>query len=260
MDNLSKHELAAEKKEMILACDDIGELRGHLIKGSFTSVDLVLFFAERCFTIGRKMEYTAEEMFEAAFEKAKRCDAERAEGDATSLPYLHGIPISVKDCLQTKGKSSTIGCAFRSEKVATENASCIQAILDAGAIPLVKGSMPFGGLSYHTSNLIWGTAKNYFDPSRSCGGSSGGEAGFVSSWCVPLAIGTDLGGSIRVPAHFNGIIGFKPTQKRLSYRGAVEAKEQGYVMNSAHFMAVAGPLARSTRDCTEFFKLQCDPQ
>lgn len=100
---------------------------------------------------------------------------------------------------------------MRADKVADEDASCIKKILEAGAIPIIKGNMPFGGLAIHTSNFIWGTAKNYYDNSRSCGGSSGGEGGLVSSWCIPISIGTDVGGSIRVPSAFNGVCGFKPT-------------------------------------------------
>ena len=84
-------------------------------------------------------------------------------------------------------------------------------ILKAEAIPLVRGNLPQAALSVHSVNKIWGRAKNPYDQERSCGGSSGGDAGLVASRCVPLGIGTDIGGSIRIPAAFNGIVGFKPT-------------------------------------------------
>ena len=82
---------------------------------------------------------------------------------------------------------------------------------DAGAIILVRSNVPQGGLSMHSENYVWGTAINPYSKERSCGGSSGGDGGLVASRCVPLGIGTDIGGSVRIPAHFNGIMGFRPS-------------------------------------------------
>jgi Asp-tRNA(Asn)/Glu-tRNA(Gln) amidotransferase A subunit family amidase len=97
---------------------------------------------------------------------------------------------------------------------------------------------------------------NPFDKSRSCGGSSGGDAGLVASRCVPIALGSDIGGSIRIPANFNGIVGFKPTQNRLTYIGGNSARATGFDQGMGHFQASGGPLAHSVRDCIEFFKIQ----
>lgn len=97
-------------------------------------------------------------------------------------------------------------------KVGESDAAAINPIIkDGGAIPLIRGNVPQAALSIHTTNLIWGTAQNFYNRDRSCGGSSGGDGGLVASRCVPIAIGSDIGGSIRVPATFNGIVGFKPT-------------------------------------------------
>ena len=79
----------------------------------------------------------------------------------------------------------------------------------------------------------------------------------MSARCVPLALGSDVGGSIRIPATFNGVTGFKPTQTRISYKGACDARLSDYTPNSAHLMAVGGPLAHSVNDCLEVFKIQC---
>ena len=93
-----------------------------------------------------------------------------------------------------------------------KDAVCILPIIKFGrAIPIIRGNVPQGALSIHTTNNIWGTAKNPHDQERTCGGSSGGDAGLVSARCAPIAIGSDIGGSIRIPATFNGIVGFKPT-------------------------------------------------
>lgn len=79
----------------------------------------------------------------------------------------------------------------------------------------------------------------------------------MSARCVPLALGSDVGGSIRIPATFTGVTGFKPTQTRISYKGACDARLSDYTPNSAHLMAVGGPLAHSVNDCLEVFKIQC---
>ena len=128
-------------------------------------------------------------------------------------------------------------------------------LLKAGAIPLVRGNVPQGALSIHSSNPIWGCAKNPHDQDRSCGGSSGGDAGLVASRCVPIAMGSDIGSSIRIPAHFCGVVGFKPTQGRISPKGMNAALTLNFDSSWGHFMPVAGPLAHSVRDCVEFFKI-----
>jgi len=120
---------------------------------------------------------------------------------------------------------------------------------------LVRGNVPQAALSIHTTNFIWGRAKNPYDNERSCGGSSGGDGGLVASRCVPAAVGSDVGGSIRIPATFNGITGFKPTQGRISYKGAIDANLNKVTANGAHLPAVAGPLAHSVADCVQMFKI-----
>ena len=105
------------------------------------------------------------------------------------------------------------------ENVAEEDAVTVSILKEAGAIILVKGNIPQILLSYNSQNRIWGLAMNPFDKSRTCGGSSGGDAALVSSRCVPMAIGTDLGGSVRIPSEFNGVFGFKPTPHRISNIG-----------------------------------------
>jgi Asp-tRNA(Asn)/Glu-tRNA(Gln) amidotransferase A subunit family amidase len=98
--------------------------------------------------------------------------------------------------------------------VAEKDAEIVNMMKSEGAIPIVRGSCPQLCWSGHTENSIFGVAKNPYDETRTTSGSSGGDAALVSSKCVPFAIGTDIGGSIRGPAAANGIIGFKPTSQR----------------------------------------------
>ena len=129
---------------------------------------------------------------------------------------MHGIPFSIKDYLNSKGDRTTAGCVHLASMPRLESAACIVPILEAGGIPICKGNTPQACFNIHAYNFLWGTAQNIYDRTRSCAGSSGGDAGLVSSRCVPIAMGTDIGGSIRFPAHFTGICGFKPTGNRIS--------------------------------------------
>ena len=107
--------------------------------------------------------------------------------------------------------------------------------------------MPQSALSIHTNNRIWGEAKNPLNQSRTCGGSSGGEAGLISAKCIPLGIGSDIGGSIRFPAAFCGIYGFKPTQTRTSGKGMVPANKARFKVFK-QLTGCAGPLGLCVDD------------
>ena len=113
-----------------------------------------------------------------------------------TLPFLHGIPVSVKEQFEMKGLLSTVGCAMLNQR-ATEDSECVVPWLEAGVIPLVRGNLPQGALSIHSTNLIWGTARNFWDNDRSCGGSSGGDGGGsremnqVGRLCASLLFGKE---------------------------------------------------------------------
>jgi Asp-tRNA(Asn)/Glu-tRNA(Gln) amidotransferase A subunit family amidase len=123
---------------------------------------------------------------------------------------LHGIPVSIKELFSMKGLLSTVGTAMLDHKRSTDS-ECVLPLTEAGAIPIIRGNVPQAALSYHSDNYVWGRAQNVYQRERSCGGSSGGDAGLVAARCVPMALGSDVGGSIRIPATFNGVTGFKPT-------------------------------------------------
>lgn len=226
------------------------------MKGNLTSVDLVNWFGELAQTKGREMCLTTQENFRNALDMARKCDLEREEArkKGKELPFMHGIPFSVKDYLEMEGFMTNIGLSFMTEAAET-NAAALQPILLAGGIPFVRGNVPQAGASIHASNMIWGEAKNSWHPERSAGGSSGGDGSMVNARIAPIAIGTDIGGSIRIPAHFNGIVGFKPTGGRISQKGIMFPTKERFESAMIYLYTCAGPLARSVRDCVEFFKL-----
>lgn len=171
---------------------------------------------------------------------------------------MHGIPFSVKDQINMKGKLSTIGCAYLCDDRALDDAVVVKLFQRAGGIPLVRGNCPQLALSLHTNNLIWGEAKNPYDNERSCGGSSGGDAGLIATRCVPLGIGTDIAGSIRLPAAFCGVCGFKPTQTRFSRKGQAEARKERFNQFN-HLVSTAGALGKTVDDLIIGTQIQCDP-
>ena len=172
------------------------------------------------------------------------------------MPFLHGIPISIKDFYDQKGVITRAGTAIRNKK-AKYDAACVVPLLKAGAIPIVRGNVPQAGVSIHAENPVFGCATNPYDSERSCGGSSGGDAGLVASRCVPIAIGTDVGGSVRIPATFTGTVGFKPTSNRISHKGYKTGSTSDFDYYVGHYRPAIGPMAKSVRDCVEFFKIQC---
>jgi len=114
------------------------------------------------------------------------------------------------------------------------------------------------GLS-ESVNRIWGRSRNPWDLDRSPGGSSGGDAALVAAGCVPLSVSADGAGSIRIPACCNGIVGFKPTPQRLTFKGCMRPKKDDRFGSSLVVPAVIGPMARSVEDCALFMKAICSP-
>ncbi|XP_068223191.1 fatty-acid amide hydrolase 1-like [Palaemon carinicauda] len=135
-----------------------------------------------------------------------------------SLP-LYGLPVSIKDNFQVQGLDTTHGLAKYLYQSASCHATLVQSLLALGAIPFCKTNIPQTLLSYRCSNPVWGETVNPFNTQRTCGGSSGGEAALIGAGGSILGLGSDTGGSIRIPAHFCGVVGIKPTSGRLSSKG-----------------------------------------
>ncbi|KAL8178747.1 UNVERIFIED_CONTAM: hypothetical protein K2H54_056063, partial [Gekko kuhli] len=134
---------------------------------------------------------------------------------------LFGVPISIKDSIGCKGHDSTLGLVKRLQKPVTADAVVIQVLKHQGAIPFVKTNVCQSLMNYDCSNLIFGQTVHPVDHTKTPGGSSGGEGALIKSGGSILGIGTDIGGSIRIPAAFCGICGFKTTGNRISKRGIV---------------------------------------
>jgi amidase len=174
--------------------------------------------------------------------------AENAVMHGESLGLLHGVPVTVKDSFDIAGLPTLCGSRFRLGHQAAQDAAAVARLRAAGAIILGKTNTPEFLSNYETDNYITGRTNNPWNLERTPGGSSGGEAAAIASFCSAGGIGSDGGGSIRIPAHFCGIAGLKPTPGRISAHGHFP------VMNHpVGLLSVAGPLARSAEDLRLLF-------
>ncbi len=154
---------------------------------------------------------------ELSLKYAAQADAALAAGE--TIGPLHGVPMTLKDSLDTFDFVSTWGSEGRAKFRPARDATCVARLRDAGAILVGKTNTPEFTLSFQTDNNLFGRTNNPYDLNRTPGGSSGGAAALIAARAIPFDIGTDTGGSIRLPAHFSGISGIKPTSGRVPSTG-----------------------------------------
>jgi amidase len=154
---------------------------------------------------------------DSATAQAKKADEALAKGEVVGP--LHGVPFTVKDSIENAGVITSGGTTGRAEYVAEKDATVSARMKEAGAILLGHTNVPEFVMAYESANLVYGQTNNPYDLSRTPGGSSGGESALIASGGSPLGLGSDSGGSIRLPAHFAGIAGIKPTSGRVPRTG-----------------------------------------
>jgi Asp-tRNA(Asn)/Glu-tRNA(Gln) amidotransferase A subunit family amidase len=176
--------------------------------------------------------------------------AERAVLAGAALGPLHGLPIAFKDLTKTKGRRTTQGSKVFEHWVPDEDAVVVERLAAAGAILVGKTTTPEFAYSGFTESPLWGITRNPWRPSQTPGGSSGGSAVAVATGCVPLAEGSDAGGSIRLPAAWCGVVGMKPSLGRIPF----DVLESHYC-DIFHF----GPLAHSVEDAALFLNAAAGP-
>jgi amidase len=174
-----------------------------------------------------------------AIAQAKAADEALARGDV--LGPLHGVPITIKDCFEVAGVRTTAGAKRLSDHVPEEDAATVSRLRKAGAVILGKTNVPIYAGDWQSYNEIFGTTNNPWDLDATPGGSTGGGAAAVASGLSYLSLGSDIGGSIRIPSTFCGLYGHKPTLNILPYRGHIPRRH-------APLLTVAGPIARSPED------------
>lgn len=176
-----------------------------------------------------------------ALERAREMEGAVMRGEA--LGALHGVPVTIKDTFDVAGLRSTSGSRLRAERVPEEDARAVARLRAAGAIILGKTNVPEMALTYDSDNPVFGRTNNPHDYTRTPGGSSGGEAASIAARLSPVGLGSDLVGSIRIPAHFCGIFGLKTTSATVEGDGHCPE-----MIGSLRHAASFGPIARSVLD------------
>lgn len=175
-------------------------------------------------------------------------DAEEAVMRGDRLGALHGIPVTIKDTIETAGLRTTSGSKMRAEYVPPHDAPAVARLKAAGSIVLGKTNAAEMAMDYTADNPVFGRTNHPQNANLTPGGSSGGEAVAIATGMSPGGLGSDLAGSIRIPAHFCGIAGLKPTTGRVPGEGQFPTSSGPYSLG-----AVIGPLARTVRDLRTLF-------
>jgi len=207
-----------------------------------SSEEVVKACLQRIDDVNTKLNAVVQLTPDTAMEQAREADAALACGDIKGL--LHGIPMTIKDSFDTAGMISTSGTEGRATFVPDQDATVVARLRAAGAILLGKTNTPELTLAGETDNFVYGRTNNPYDLSRTPGGSSGGPAAIVATGGSPLDLGSDTAGSIRIPAHYCGIAGIKPTSGRVSRTGHIISFDMG----ALDALTQIGPMARFVED------------
>ncbi|KAK4056794.1 hypothetical protein OIO90_002043 [Microbotryomycetes sp. JL221] len=230
-------------------------------KQGWTATNVIVVYISRAIKLHRQFNILTEIMFEEAIHRAQQLDKEFNK-TGKIVGQLHGVPVSLKDQIDVKGHDSTIGMSSLVDKPAQQNSTIAQILLDQGAILFTKTAVPQTMLSFECSSPVFGISLNphsqkpYEDGEvkfrhvgedlklqRVPGGSSGGEAALLASDGSVMGIGSDIGGSLRIPAHFSGCFGLKPCRGRFPVSGCVNPNG-GFEA----IISTMGPMGRTVSD------------
>src|SRR5215831_16697314 len=225
---------------------DAGALGGAIRARKISCVEVMAAYLEHIDTLNSKVNAIV-----ALKERGDLLTEARAKDDALSrgepVGQLHGFPFAVKDLTPVKGIRTTMGSPILKDSVPAADSAMVARVREAGAIFIGKTNTPEFGLGSNTFNPVYGITGNAYDPSRSAGGSSGGAAVALALRMLPLADGTDYAGSLRNPAGWNNVFGFRTSV------GRVPADGRDAFMPT---MGVIGPMARNVRDLASLLAVQ----
>ena len=213
------------------------EARRLIGRKRLSPIELLESCIARIEMVNAKVNAVVATCYERARDEARAATDAVMRGD--DLGPLHGLPLGVKDLNDTEGLATTHGSPIYADNVPDKDESMVAALRQAGAIVVGKTNTPEFGAGAHTTNPVYGTTGNPFDPSRTCGGSSGGSAVALATDMFPICTGSDSGGSLRIPAAFSGVVAHRSTPGRVP----TEKHRLGYTTFS-----VQGPMARSVDD------------
>ena len=221
----------------------------------FSPVELVDAHLSRIHELNPKLNAFVVVDSQGARDRAVLAEAAlSSNAKSQSVGPLHGVPISIKSSIDVVGLPCECGSFLRKGNVPSEDAPLVKRLRSAGAIILGNTNVPEFLMAYETDNLLYGRTNNPWDLLRTPGGSSGGEAAAIAAGCSAGGVGSDGGGSIRIPAHYSGICGLKPTPGRVPSTGHFPGSAGPFAQ-----LGVVGPMARTIRDVEKLFEVIAGP-
>lgn len=233
---------------------DATTLAARIRDGSMTSVDATDAFIKHLQHVNPTLNCLVEDRFVAARDEARRADVLATQGRTGGR--LHGVPISMKEAFDVAGMKTTGGLLHRRNHRAEKDASAVARLKQEGAIILGKTNTPTLCFCQETDNKLYGRSNNPWDLDCTTGGSSGGEAALIAVGGAAVGFGSDIGGSIRFPAHFNGVIGFRSGARQVSQQGHFPFVDDPYQER----MLGMGALAKSVADAELINAIVADAQ
>ncbi len=228
--------------------------------GTISAAELLEMYLERVRRLNPKLNAVVH--IDAQSARTRAAQADEALANNRSWGPLHGLPITVKDTFEVAGMPCTSGSPRLKAHVPSRNADVVQSLVDAGAVIFGKTNVPLFGGDFQSYNDVYGQSNNPWDTGKTPGGSSGGAAAAVAAGLSGIEIGSDIAGSIRIPAHFCGIYGHKPSYGIVPLRGHIPPMPGiftgEYVLGID--LLVAGPMARSIDDISLAMDLLVAPE
>lgn len=233
---------------------DATALRDKLAKGELTAFQVTVAFCKRSAIAQQLTSCLTETMYDMALVRAKQLDDYLNITGKTVGP-LHGVPISLKETFNVEGVHSSMGLVcFLDNPPASQNSALVDILLAAGAVLYVKTNIPQLVMTADSHNNVFGRTLNPHRRNLTAGGSSGGEGALLAMRGSVLGIGTDIAGSIRIPALCCGVVGFKPSVGRIPYAGQMSAARPGML----GIAPCAGPLCHTLRDAQMLLQVVCN--
>jgi amidase len=226
-----------------LACSSAVDIANKIRQREISSREAVDYFLARVAALDKSINCVVTIDAERARTEADAADAALARGE-TGGP-LHGVPMTIKDSFQTAGMRTTSGAQELASFIPKEDAWPVARLREAGAIIFGKTNLPIYAGDLQSYNEVFGTTNNPYDVSRTPGGSSGGAAAALACGFTPLELGSDIGGSIRLPSHMSGVVGHKPSYGIVPAHGQIPGPPGTLTLAD---LAVAGPMARTVPD------------
>lgn len=244
-------DMASKAKQKLTSLSAI-EMASAIRAREISPTSLVEAHLERISQLNSQLNAFAHVDFDGACRQAEA--AEAALHSTEPLGPLHGVPLSIKSSIDVAGWPCPCGSLLRANYVAERDAPLVSRLRFAGAILLGNTNAPEFLMAYETDNRITGRTNNPWDLNRTPGGSSGGEAAAIAARCSAGGVGSDGGGSIRVPAHYSGICGLKPTPGRIPATGHFPESAGPFAS-----LGVVGPMARTVNDLRVLFEIMAGP-